>query len=244
MSGFRSAHSHKVNSSQQVEVDLAAQSLGVVNIDLEQINGQDLDIGQQLAAASIPVVVASDQSAVSVTRDKGSNATVASIAETGMYAYNGSAYQRVTMQTGGQLDTNLTSVGGSSIDFGQEAMTSSIPVVIASDQSAVSVSSTNAAASGSHGNMEDNQSVASGDTSTVIDVSTASDICIFGSGTSLTDPIEVEVSEDNTNFFPINSQIYPNSGNGFLQLSGIAFNRIRLKFTGSATAVTFTCQFR
>ena len=244
MSGFRSAHSHKVNASQQIEVDIASQSLANINVDLEQINGNDLDIGQQLSAASIPVVIASNQSAVSVTRDTGNNATLASVAETGIYGYNGSAYQRVSMQTGGQLDTNIASVSGSSLDFGQEAMASSLPVVIASNQSAVPVSSTNASAGGTNGNMENNQSVSSGDTSTVIDVSTASDICIFGSGTSLTDPITVEVSQDNTNFFPINSEIFLNSGAGFLQLSGIAFNHIRLKFNGTATAVTFTCQFR
>ncbi len=244
MSGFRSAHSHKVNASQQIEVDIAAQSLANINVDLEQINGQDLDIGQQLAAASIPVVVASNQSAINVTRDTGANATLAAVAETGIYGYNGSAYQRISMQTGGQVDTNIASVSGSSLDFGQEAMASSLPVVIASNQSAVPVSSTTASASGSHGNMESNQSVASGDTSTVIDVSAAANICIFGSGTSLTDPITVEVSADASNFFPLNSQIFPNSGSGFLQLSNVAFNRIRLKFTGSATAVTFTCQFR
>ena len=274
MSGFRSAHSHKVNAVQQIEVDIAAQSVTDLTMDLTKVNGNAIDLGSAASAASIPVVVASDQASISVdiTADAAGLATASNQSTANGHlstiagdttemalshyaegdAISGSDTGVLIMGRNGSNTakpihiTNNGDVEVEIADFvkGQALMAASFPVVIASDQSAIAVSSTNAAASGSQGNMENNQSVALNDTSTVIDVSTANNICIFGSGTGLADTITVEISQDNSNFYPIESQIYPNNNNAFLQLSNIAFNRIRLKFGGSATAVTMTCQFR
>jgi hypothetical protein len=94
---------------------------------------------------------------------------------------------------------------------------------------------------GSEGNLENNQSVALNDTSTVYNNSAGnSKHTIWIKGTSFTDNVTVEVSEDNSNFYPISASVFPNSGKAYLTLDGDVFKYIRLKWGGTATAVTAT----
>jgi hypothetical protein len=76
--------------------------------------------GQKTMAASVPVVVASDQSAVPVSGT-------------------------VTTTPPSHASTNVDQIGGAAITEGQKAMAASVPVVIASDQSAVTVAQATAA---------------------------------------------------------------------------------------------------
>lgn len=85
--------------------------------NIAQVGGAALSEGQKAMAASIPVVLASDQSAVPVSGT-------------------------VTTTPPANASTNLAQVGGSAISEGQKAMAASLPIVIASDQSAVPVSGT------------------------------------------------------------------------------------------------------
>jgi hypothetical protein len=85
--------------------------------NVTQIGGSAISEGQKAMAASVPVVVASDQSAVPISGT-------------------------VTTTPPSNASTNITQVGGSAISEGQKAMAASVPVVIASDQTAVPVSGT------------------------------------------------------------------------------------------------------
>lgn len=85
--------------------------------NIAQVGGAALSEGQKAMAASVPVVIASDQSAVPISGT-------------------------VTTTPPANASTNLAQVGGSAISEGQKAMAASLPVVIASDQSAVPVSGT------------------------------------------------------------------------------------------------------
>jgi hypothetical protein len=83
--------------------------------NIDQIGGAALTEGQKVMAASVPVVIASDQSAVPVSGT-------------------------VTTTPPADASTNITKVGGAALTEGQKVMAASVPVVIASDQSAVPIS--------------------------------------------------------------------------------------------------------
>ena len=83
--------------------------------------------GQALMAASIPVVIASDQSALPIT-DNGGSITI-------------DTTQLPAALIGGRLDTNIGAwLGSTAPTVGQKAMASSVPVTFASDQSPLPVS--------------------------------------------------------------------------------------------------------
>jgi hypothetical protein len=90
---------------------------------------------------------------------------------------------------------------------------------------------------GSQGNMNSASSVSPGSTSNAIDVSESKNQAIYGNTTDLTNYIDIEVSADNTNYYPITFQIYPDSstGNFYQKLDNNAVKHIRLKYSGTAT---------
>src|SRR5579859_3769525 len=103
--------------------------------------GTGVTVGQGLMAASIPVVIASNQSAVPVSGTITANAgtgtftvsgTVTANAGTGTLAVSLAAHQSV----------NVDECGGTAVAAGQAVMASSIPVVVASNQSAIPISGT------------------------------------------------------------------------------------------------------
>jgi len=113
-------------------------------------------LGQKTMALSTPVVIASDQSVIPVS-DNGGSLTVdgtvtanqgtatGAAAPWSVRLSDGAAFydgtktgQLPTVLVGGRLDTNVGAwLGSTAPTVGQKVMTSSVPVVIASDQSAV-----------------------------------------------------------------------------------------------------------
>jgi hypothetical protein len=132
----------------------------------------------------------------------------------------------------------LDSVNGSSISLGQALEASSIPVVLASDQSTLSVSSTNANNSGSEGNLSNAQATISGDFSSEVDVRAARNITILGSTSDVSmNPINIHalVSSAGTKI-KMNFSIYPDVNGNFVEkLENIAVNYIQLEYNATAT---------
>lgn len=85
--------------------------------DLVKVNGVATSLGQKAMAASLPVVLASDQASIPVTASAGTNLNTSALL----------------------LDATFTTRINTQ---GQKAMAASTPVVIASDQSAVPISGT------------------------------------------------------------------------------------------------------
>lgn len=81
-----------------------------VPVDIEQVGGAAIALGQNVMAASLPVVIASNQTALPVT-----------------------------FTPSGTQDVNLTKVGGTAVTLGQKTMAASIPVVLASDEARLPV---------------------------------------------------------------------------------------------------------
>lgn len=92
----------------------AAQATG--NTSLASIDGKTPALGQTTAAGSVPVVLASNQAAVPTTAAS------------------------LPLPTGAATETTLSGLSGKFGALGQKAMVASAPVVIASDQSAIPVS--------------------------------------------------------------------------------------------------------
>ena len=95
---------------------------------------------------------------------------------------------------------------------------------------------------GSQGNMNNGTTVVTGDNSTAIATSAATNICIFGNNSGNSE-IEIYVSADGTTYYQLDFGVYPNSSGDFFQkLDGVAINNIRLKYTSAGT-VTASCLF-
>lgn len=234
MSGFRTGHSVKVNSNGEPEMDLV------------KVGGTALALGQTTKSASLPITVASDDVLV-VKNESGDPMDIDMIKFAGTSLTIGSQVKAdsipVALPSDQVVVVDLDKLNGTDLSIGQQLKAASIPVVLASDQGALSVSFSATSNSGSRGNLESNQSVALNDTSSEIDTSTARNVVIFGSGSSLTDPITVEVSADGTNWVAVDGQIYPNSSQFYARFSGVAWNNVRLKWGGTATGVYATALF-
>lgn len=82
--------------------------------------------------------------AAGAAADATANPTVTSIGSFG-YVYNGTTWDRLRGSATLGVSMNLTNVGGSAISLGQKTSANSLPVVLASDQSAVTVAQATAA---------------------------------------------------------------------------------------------------
>tara|TARA_R110001592_G_scaffold8538_7_gene46621 strand:- start:360 stop:1106 length:747 start_codon:yes stop_codon:yes gene_type:complete len=130
-------------------------------------------------------------------------------------------------------DVDLVKVGGTAIAIGQAAMGACLPVVIASNQSSIPVSQS---VTGSQGNLSNAQSVVASDVSTAVDVSSGSSYTIFGSSSDTSNNVDIEVSVDNSNWYPSGMSLYPDgSGNLFTALQNTPIKYLRLKYNGTAT---------
>ena len=85
---------------------------GIPQVNLTAVGGAALVLGAAASAASIPVVIATNQTAIPVSGT-------------------------VTATFGGTATVNISQINGSAISLGQVAMASSFPVVLASNQSAL-----------------------------------------------------------------------------------------------------------
>ena len=129
-----------------------------LNVNIADYGGVATTLGQKTSAASMPVVLASDQSALLVIQPTASllNATIAPLSSTtssiqvlqstpaalqGIMQIRDSS-GAVINANAGNLDINLNQYGGTSTTLGQKVSASSIPVVIASDQGSFPISGT------------------------------------------------------------------------------------------------------
>ena len=121
----------------------------VPRVDLSSVNGTSISLGQNVATGSIPVVIASNQTAIPVTGSI--TASNPSVSTTGQAAPAEATYLGVNV--GGTLQApvaviatsinatayvprfDLSSMGGTALALGQAVMATSLPVVIASNQS-------------------------------------------------------------------------------------------------------------
>jgi len=133
-----------------------ATSTGTGNVNLTEVGGVAIALGQTIMANSFPVVISSDQSDLNVvgTLTNNNAAPVANNIGVLPVLANASAplwiegnqvllstdlTGNLRVVTSGTSAFNLTQVGGSAIALGQTTMANSFPVVIASDQSAIPV---------------------------------------------------------------------------------------------------------
>lgn len=123
--------------------------------NLTQVGGSALSLGQKTSANSIPMVLSSDQSAIPVTQSGtwtvGLSAGANTIGKVDQGTGGASAWKvdgsAVTQPVSGTVTANqgtspwvnnITQIGGSALSLGQKTMANSVPVVISSDQSAIS----------------------------------------------------------------------------------------------------------
>jgi len=104
---------------------------------------------------------------------------------------------------------------------------------------------------GTHANMNNATLVTPADFSTVIDISTAECVMIFGKTTDAVNSIIIQVSADGTNYFEFGARIFPNFSDQStpydfqVTLQSVAANYIRLSYaTYTSATVTATCLYR
>lgn len=104
---------------------------------------------------------------------------------------------------------------------------------------------------GSHGNMDNASAVTGASFSTVIDISTAESVMIFGKTTDAVNSIIIQVSSDNTNWYEFGARIFPNFSDVStpydfqVTLQSVAANYVRLSYAMYTSAtVTATCMYR
>src|SRR6202162_5393194 len=105
--------------------------------NITQVRGSAVSLGQKTSANSIPVVLATDQSAIPVTLIN-QPSTQLFVAVDNFPAVQPISGTVITTPPA-NASTNITQVGGSAVSLGQKTSANSIPVVLATDQSAIPV---------------------------------------------------------------------------------------------------------
>lgn len=135
-------------------VELSDGTSPITTFTVVQPTGSNLHVQVDAGTAVIGHVITDTGSTTVVT----GNVTVVQPTGTNLHVVVDSA-------TLGTVATNLTQVGGSAISEGQKTMANSLPVVIASDQSAIPVSSAISAQTGAVSDYATAASVSGGATS-------------------------------------------------------------------------------
>jgi hypothetical protein len=230
-----------VNSNLEQVVEISNSSAIPVSeeADITKWGGVATSLGQKVSTASVPVVLASDDT-VNVDLDSVSGSPLA----LGQSTLSASIPVAIASdQTA--IDSNIAEVNGTAISLGQTTSAASFPVVIASDQSAIPVTSSSAQNSGSAGNLDNASSVLSGDFSSEVDTRTARNITITGTTTDTSsNPIEIYTAHTTAGTkYKFSYDIYPDaSGNFYERIENVAANYIYLKYNANAT-VTSTALF-
>ncbi len=121
----------------------------VVSTNLTQVGAVAFSLGQKVMATSIPVAIASNQSAIPVT-GVGGTSTVTLAGGTALVTLAGGT----TLLAGGTTSVNLNQVGGSTFALGQSVMATSLSVAIATNQASVSIAhDSNALMNGASGSV-------------------------------------------------------------------------------------------
>jgi hypothetical protein len=232
------------DSTAQGSLSTIAGAVSGSEVQVDIVSAPTLNVSDSTAQSSLSTLagaVSGTEMQVDIVSSTGTLNVSDSTAQTSLAtlagAVSGSEVQ-VDIVSSSEIDVDLANVGGSSIALGSTTSAFCIPVVIASDQGAISVNTTNANNSGSHNNLVNNAAKASGDFSNSIDTRQAKNIFIFGNTTdSSSNEIEMHISADNTNFYKYNYSVYPDFNGDFTErISGVAINYIKLKFTNATSA--------
>ena len=114
-----------------------------------------------------------------------------------------------TCDTGAVVVSSSALPAGGATSTLQTAGNSSLSAIDTKLAGTLTVSSTVASVSGSNNNHLNNQSVTSAYQSSGFDVSSASRFSIMGNTTEQSQSILIDVSPDNTNWYRINTSLYP-----------------------------------
>lgn len=147
-----------------LDVNASITPTGTQDINLIEVGGAPIALGQTTMSASLPVVISSNQSAVpasqsgtwninnisgTVSLPTGASTSAkqpalgtAGTASADVITVQGIASMTplIVTTTGSTSAVNLTQVGGAAIALGQTTMSASIPIAIASNQTALPVS--------------------------------------------------------------------------------------------------------
>ena len=239
-----SNQSFKVNSALEQIVEISNTSAIPVSEDADIVKwgGVATSLGSKLSAASVPVVIASDQAAVPIS--------TTSTLDVDLDSVSGSAITLGQKVKASSLPVVLASDG---------AITSGADTTLAAVQQVgmygynggtwrqVDVSSTGVLKteselethSGTQANLDNGSTVVSGDVSTSISTTNKTLISIFGTHSVASAELQVEVSADGTNFYPNGYSIFADSNGNFYTLFEGCANNIRLKYV-TAGVVTST----
>lgn len=173
-------------------------------------------LGQKTSANSTPVVLASDQSAIPITDNAGS-LTV-------------DTTQLPGALVGGRLDTNTGAwLGSTAPTVGQKTMANSLPIVIASDQTALPINTV-----GTHANAWNAAVTGTNGNSTAIDCQYTPYLSVFGNSNGST-TISVQASQNNSNFYTVDSISIAAGGGDFGGNYLIGARYVRLQSSTSRT---------
>lgn len=108
------------------------------SVNVTQIGGASLALGQGTKSASLPVTIASDQGVLSI-QGATANGTAVSGNPVLVGGFDGTNARDISVDTSGRVNGNLQQVAGSALALGQTTMSASLPVAIASNQAAISL---------------------------------------------------------------------------------------------------------
>ena len=193
------------------------------------------------ASSLLPVVNSSGQQEVSIINS--SLAVSDSTAQSSLSAINASI---VACDTGSVSVATSALPTGASTSANQVSGNSSLSSIDSKLTGPIAVSSS-ATINGSRGNLINLGSVASGDFTTSVDISsyTKSSITIKSDSS---DSVELWISQDSGISYDLHGSMYPQSPYSggsdyysYLKLDQDVITDVKLKFTGSATSVTASC---
>ena len=236
-----------------LKVDLAGSSGGAISADVD-ITGNSIGLATDItlnSRASEATLLSIDSYQSTISTDIGDLNLKVSQGYDAQIASGGSGLQQNLMygrDASGNLDALLTDASGHLEvvvdDFvkGQATMANSFPVVIASDQSAISVSS----AGGNTTNVNDVLAPGAGGTatSTAVDMDGFTNVSFFGSTTNTADPIICQVSHNNSTWVE-NTEVFVNlsasGGEFFANVANTGARYFRVQQVDTlATAFTLT----
>jgi len=120
--------------------DASGGGSGGGNVNLTEVGGSNIALGQATMASSLPVVIASNQSSFTVAATQSGTWNLNNISGTISLPTNAAKETGGNLATiagavsSGKMQDNLAQVGGSAIALGQTTKSASLPVVLPSDQ--------------------------------------------------------------------------------------------------------------
>lgn len=219
------------------EATLAAAAASLVSIDT------DFDVALSTRASQVTVASILAQLDVALSTRAADRTTAAApfsveLSDGAAFYTGAKTGQFPAALVGGRLDTNIGAwLGSTAPTVGQKAMASSVPVVIASDQSAIPVSGAFTSTPnvvGTHANAWSAAVVGANGTSTAIDCQYEPFIAAFGNVSANT-TITMQVSQDNANFYDSASTKITGAPADFFLFETVGARYIRLKTSGAAT---------